>query len=61
MDENEQALNAVIDDMGKAARQFKAKRYEPKPVAQAEPEAESDAEPEAGAPTADELAALLGS
>ncbi len=61
--EDEQAMQAVIDNMGEAARAFKAKRYAPKPAPASE--APTDEAPEESSdvsemPSADELASLLG-
>ncbi|MBK7865216.1 MAG: hypothetical protein IPJ65_42785 [Archangiaceae bacterium] len=60
-DPDDAAMQAVLDDMGRAAKMFKAKKYAPKPPPEeAQPEA-APAEPaDAGMPTADELSALLG-
>ena len=55
----EEAMDAVLADMGRAAREFKAKKYAPKPqpapeVVEAAPEADGSQ------PTMAELAAMLG-
>lgn len=52
------ALQAVVADMGDAARKFKAKRYAPKPPPP-EPKAEEAAPDESGMPTAGELESML--
>lgn len=52
-------MQAVVDDMGKAAMKHRARRYEPKPKP-AEQKAEEPApEQDAAMPTAGELEALL--
>ena len=53
----DQSLDAVLDDMGNAARKFKAAKYTPKPAATAPEAAEAPADaPQLGAA---ELESLL--
>lgn len=56
MDEDK-AMSAVIDDMGRAAREYKARKYAPKapPAPEAAPEAAADE----GMPTMAEIASML--
>lgn len=51
------AMQAVLDDMGEAAKKFKLKKYEPKPKAE-EPKAEAAPAEEAG-PSLGDLESML--
>jgi hypothetical protein len=53
------AMESVIDDMGKKALAFKARRYAPKPKPEPEAPAEAPAQAENG-PTLHELESMLG-
>lgn len=54
------AYKAVIDEMGEAAKRFKAQRYAPKKVATAPtPNEQPEGEVDTGMPTASELESLL--
>ena len=52
------AMNAVVEDMGKAALQFKGKRYAPKPKP-AEKAPEAAPADESGGPTLSELESMI--
>lgn len=58
-DDSESAMNMVIEDMGRAAKAFKQKKYAAKfaPKVEAQPEAAPEAE---AGPSLEELTAILG-